>query len=186
MSLSVLVKSASSLPNVEKFSKSDPMCVITLEGRITLPESCVYGPYQHFVLIPSRSSSSHTTDLHVFCSMVLREPVNNLLTGAQPTPHLFSLSLSLRFSFCCLQGRRRRRKLSTTILIQNGMRWGLQSPAAKLAMLSYLIPLSFFVLPQSVNPSLSVSHTCTNADFDLELTGSSQWLGGAQGGGLRS
>ena len=53
-------------------------------------------------------------------------------------------------------------------------------------MLSYLIPLSFFVLPQSVNPSLSVSHTCTNADFDLELAGSSQWLRGAQGGGLWS
>ena len=51
MSLSVLVKSASGLPNVEKFSKSDPMCVITLEGRTILPESCVYGPYQHFVLI---------------------------------------------------------------------------------------------------------------------------------------
>ena len=36
MSLSVLVKSASGLPNVERFSKSDPMCVITLEGRTTL------------------------------------------------------------------------------------------------------------------------------------------------------
>ncbi|CAI8012691.1 Myoferlin [Geodia barretti] len=33
MSLSVLVKSASSLPNVEKFSKSDPMCVIVLQGE---------------------------------------------------------------------------------------------------------------------------------------------------------
>ena len=32
MSLSVLVKSASSLPNVERFSKSDPMCVIILQG----------------------------------------------------------------------------------------------------------------------------------------------------------
>ena len=32
MSLSVLVKSASNLPNVEKFSKSDPMCVIVLQG----------------------------------------------------------------------------------------------------------------------------------------------------------
>ena len=35
MSLSVLVKSASGLPNVERFSKSDPMCVIILEGVFT-------------------------------------------------------------------------------------------------------------------------------------------------------
>ena len=33
MSLSVFVQSASSLPNVDRFSKSDPMCVITLQGR---------------------------------------------------------------------------------------------------------------------------------------------------------
>ena len=33
MSLTVLVKSASSLPNVEKFSKSDPMTVCTLQGE---------------------------------------------------------------------------------------------------------------------------------------------------------
>ena len=32
MSLSVLVKSASSLPNVERFSKSDPLTVCTLQG----------------------------------------------------------------------------------------------------------------------------------------------------------
>ena len=32
MSLSVTVKSASSLPNVERFSKSDPMTVLTLQG----------------------------------------------------------------------------------------------------------------------------------------------------------
>ena len=42
MSLSVLVKSASALPNVERFSKSDPMCVITLEGRMALPASCLH------------------------------------------------------------------------------------------------------------------------------------------------
>ena len=33
MSLTVLVKSASNLPNVEKFSKSDPICVIDLQGE---------------------------------------------------------------------------------------------------------------------------------------------------------
>ena len=33
MSLSVLVKSASGLPNVERFSKSDPMTVCTLQGE---------------------------------------------------------------------------------------------------------------------------------------------------------
>jgi len=33
MSLSVFVQSASSLPNVDRFSKSDPMCVVTLQGR---------------------------------------------------------------------------------------------------------------------------------------------------------
>ena len=33
MSLSVLVESASGLPNVDTFSKSDPMCVIVLEGK---------------------------------------------------------------------------------------------------------------------------------------------------------
>ena len=54
MSLSVLVKSASCLPNVERFSKSDPMCVITLEGMTTLPESCVYGPCKHFVVAVHR------------------------------------------------------------------------------------------------------------------------------------
>ena len=37
MSLTVLVKSASNLPNVEKFSKSDPMCVIILQGEFHLP-----------------------------------------------------------------------------------------------------------------------------------------------------
>lgn len=41
MSLCVLVKSASGLPNVERFSKSDPMCVITLQGGEPLPV-CVY------------------------------------------------------------------------------------------------------------------------------------------------
>lgn len=48
MSLAVLVKSASGLPNVERFSKSDPMCVITLEGRtdmIWLHYACmIYSP----------------------------------------------------------------------------------------------------------------------------------------------
>lgn len=34
MSLSVLVKSASNLPNVERFGKSDPMCVISLQGQL--------------------------------------------------------------------------------------------------------------------------------------------------------
>ena len=33
MSLSVMVKSASGLPNVERFSKSDPMTVITFQGE---------------------------------------------------------------------------------------------------------------------------------------------------------
>ena len=33
MSLNVLVKSASNLPNVEKFSKSDPFTIITLQGE---------------------------------------------------------------------------------------------------------------------------------------------------------
>ena len=37
MSLSVLVKSASNLPNVEKFSKSDPMTVCTLQGEFYSP-----------------------------------------------------------------------------------------------------------------------------------------------------
>lgn len=32
MSLSVTVKSASSLPNVERFSKSDPMAVVIFQG----------------------------------------------------------------------------------------------------------------------------------------------------------
>ncbi len=32
MSLTVVVKSASKLPNVERFSKSDPMTVVTLQG----------------------------------------------------------------------------------------------------------------------------------------------------------
>ena len=32
MSLSVLVKSASGLPNVERFGESDPVCVIVLQG----------------------------------------------------------------------------------------------------------------------------------------------------------
>ena len=36
MSLSVLVKSASNLPNVERFRKSDPMCVIILQGIIII------------------------------------------------------------------------------------------------------------------------------------------------------
>ena len=44
MSLSVLVKSASSLPNVEKFSKSDPMCVIVLQGK----PPCVRPHHIHF------------------------------------------------------------------------------------------------------------------------------------------
>lgn len=34
MALIVLVKSASNLPNVEKFSKSDPMTVCTLQGEL--------------------------------------------------------------------------------------------------------------------------------------------------------
>ena len=33
MSLQVLVKSASSLPNVERFSKSDPVCIIVFQGE---------------------------------------------------------------------------------------------------------------------------------------------------------
>ena len=33
MSLSVIVKSASNLPNVEKFSKSDPFTVVTFRGE---------------------------------------------------------------------------------------------------------------------------------------------------------
>ena len=36
MSLSVTVKSASNLPNVERFSKSDPMCIITYQGRLCM------------------------------------------------------------------------------------------------------------------------------------------------------
>lgn len=130
MSLSVLVKSASGLPNVEKFSKSDPMCVITLEGRTILPESCVYGPYQHFVLILvvlHRLILLTCMYFAVWCCVSL---LTICSLGRNPLP---TSSLSLRFSFCCLQGRRRRLKLLTTILIQNGMRWGLQSPAAKLA-----------------------------------------------------
>ena len=52
MSLSVLVKSASGLPNVERFSKSDPMCVIILEGVFTRfsSYSCdgsLNAPYYH-------------------------------------------------------------------------------------------------------------------------------------------
>ncbi len=35
MSLSVLVKSASGLPNVERFSKSDPITICTLQGKLT-------------------------------------------------------------------------------------------------------------------------------------------------------
>ena len=37
MSLTVLVKSASNLPNVERFGKSDPMCVISLQGKFYDP-----------------------------------------------------------------------------------------------------------------------------------------------------
>ncbi len=37
MSLTVVVKSASKLPNVERFSKSDPMTVVTLQG---MPSAC--------------------------------------------------------------------------------------------------------------------------------------------------
>lgn len=48
MSLSVLVKSASNLPNVEKFSKSDPMCVIVLQGKSPLS----LGPH-YLTLTPS-------------------------------------------------------------------------------------------------------------------------------------
>jgi len=33
MSFTVHVKSASALPNVEKFSKSDPLAVCTLQGE---------------------------------------------------------------------------------------------------------------------------------------------------------
>ena len=78
----------------------------------------------------------------------------------------------------------------TTTLIQNGMRWGLQSLAAVLQVgNAFLFASPFIFCPSTkyfVNPSLSVPHTCTNADFDLELAGSSQWLGGAQSGGLWS
>lgn len=37
MSLTVLVKSASNLPNVERLSKSDPMTVCTLQGELYVP-----------------------------------------------------------------------------------------------------------------------------------------------------
>ena len=33
MSLQVVCKSASNLPNVERFGKSDPMCVIVFQGQ---------------------------------------------------------------------------------------------------------------------------------------------------------
>ena len=187
MSLSVLVKSASGLPNVEKFSKSDPMCVITLEGRTTLPESCVYGPYQHFVLMPSRCSSHHTTDLRVFCSMVLRGPVNDLLAvGCNPLSHLFSLSL-YPFLFLLFAGEKKKTKV-----IDNNLdpEWNEVGSAISCCRCSpnCLVCFTFHFLSfhkiLTVIPSLSVSHTCTNADFELELAGSSQWLGGAQGGGL--
>ena len=34
MSLTVLVQSASSLPNLERFSKSDPMAVLIFQGEV--------------------------------------------------------------------------------------------------------------------------------------------------------
>ena len=91
-----------------------------------MPESCVYAPYQHFGLLPS--STWPTTDLRILCSIVLRGPVHAMICslGYNPLFTPFSLlPLSIHFPLCCLQGRRRRPKLSTTTLTQNGMRWGL-------------------------------------------------------------
>lgn len=53
MSLSVLVKSASGLPNVERFSKSDPMTVITFQGEARLPPP-VRGLVRTRLLFPLR------------------------------------------------------------------------------------------------------------------------------------
>ena len=47
MSLTVVVKSASNLPNVERFSKSDPMTVVTLQGE-GLSTGCV-SPAKGFI-----------------------------------------------------------------------------------------------------------------------------------------
>ena len=108
MSLSVLVKSASGLPNVEKFSKSDPMCVITLEGRTILPESCVYGPYQHFVLILvvlHRLILLTCMYFAVWCCVSL---LTICSLGRNPLPHLFSLS---PFLFLLLAGEKKKTKV---------------------------------------------------------------------------
>lgn len=158
-----------------------------------MPESCVYAPYQHFVLLPSRSTWP-TTDLRILCStcIVLRGPAMICSLGYNPLPtssSLLSLSLSLHFPLCCLQGRRRRPKLLTTTLIQNGMRWGLAASCCCSPKFAALICFPFHLLYFHKTllyfiPSHSVSHTCTNAEFDVELTGSPQWLRGAQGGGL--
>ena len=120
--------------------------------------------------------------------MVLRGPVNDLLTGMQPTPHLHSLSLSLSVSLFAVY-RGEEEDQSYWQQPWSRMEWGgvcnLPLLFSKLAMISS----PFIFRPSTkyfVNPSLSVPHTCTNADFDLELAGSSQWLGDAQGGGLWS
>lgn len=42
MSLTVLVQSASSLPNLERFSKSDPMAVLIFQGEVKDGESRSY------------------------------------------------------------------------------------------------------------------------------------------------
>ena len=69
------------------------------------------------------------------------------------------------------------------------MRWGLATSCCCSPKFAALICFPFQILYFHKTllyfiPSHSVSHTCTNAEFDVELTGSPQWLRGAQGGGL--
>ena len=81
-------------------------------GRLCLHHACMVHQLQHLKCRVCRVCP--TNYLHNFTGFPLNFSLFLSLS--------LSLSLSPCSSFCCLQGRRRRPKLSTTTLIQNGMR----------------------------------------------------------------
>ena len=65
MSLQVTVKSAANLPNVERFSKSDPMTVLVFQGSQLTTKFYSYSHVlaltaTHFFLIPCAGSKKKT------------------------------------------------------------------------------------------------------------------------------
>lgn len=136
MSFSVLVKSASNLPNIERFSKSDPFTVITLQGELkklfmSTSRARAYLPlglwelevYFLCALYVPKRISWHC--VRVPSSMYFHQNINGSMVvfvmGGWFINQFFFYIPPL--SFYILQVRKRRPRSSTTTSILFGMRY---------------------------------------------------------------